>query len=329
MDTKEVKIVGEKQDVLEAIIPEIKKFDNKRGCEGVAFFVGKEFVVKYFERINLKYSLFNSYCEEISSYAQMGFSYPKIYSWAVTPICAKDNVFRYYILQEQIKGDILYPYSLSDIKPRCETFCSKQEFERAVEDVANHGALYMRILEEMASLYLDQNGRLKQVFSEEVSKFIWSYFEMNKKATYSDPDLHPGNVLFDGTKLTMIDGSMCEKNGLKWLNHLNEFNPQRHYVFSFYDILDLFSCNRHIYTYIQNYKKATGDNRKSKAEKLVEENEKVLGSVLELWVKEARNFSNGLKLSSFDIDYLYGAVHGMISSKSDKRILKALENDGF
>ena len=175
METKSLKIVGERGEVLNAFIPKLKSFQSKRGAEGIAYFVGNEYIIKYFERVGLKYDLFNNYCQEIKSFGDDGYAYPKVYSWATSPIVVEDNVFRFYILEEQIAGNELYPHAIENIQKKCSVFCSKREFERAIQEENKNTALYEKILEVYFKAYIEQNKQLAEISKDEIVIDIFEY----------------------------------------------------------------------------------------------------------------------------------------------------------
>ncbi len=324
MEENDIIIQGSGAKILENLIPTIKTYPSKSGNEGTAYFVGKEFVVKYFERIGLEYSLFSAYSEELKSYNDNGLAYPKIYSWARIPICAKDGVFRYYILQEQVQGETLYSYSFKDIQPKCETFCSREEFNNALSDIEAHKHLYLRILEEMIISYIDKNQRLQGVSNTETFKFIESYFKRNKTAKFNNPDLHPENVIFDGEHLTHIDGSLCKRNTDMWIDYEGNFNEKRMLEASFYDIIDLFACNAYIRTYLNQYKQKV-TTTKTYIEKMIEENERIMGSTMFYWVSACKELSSGVKFNEYDIAHLVGGLEKFVDHSSLQTLEKIIE----
>lgn len=324
MEIKELKIVGDKGEVLKAAVPKLKSFHSRSGAEGIAFFVGKEYIIKYFERVGLKYDLFNNYCAEIKSFGDAGFNYPKVYSWATSPICVEDNVFRFYILEEQISGKELYPHSLFNVEKQCTTFCSKKEFDAAIENAHKHKSLYEKIMEEYIRQYIAQNKQLAEISREEVLRFVQSYFAINRDAKYVIPDMHPGNVIFDGTKLTMIDGTMCEQKN-KWLGFNGDFKEKKYKLDSFFDIMALLSSNKHVSFYLENYMRHVGIDPTKELLKLGETNKKYATEVVKKFVKETQKHVAPFPMTELDLYYLFGQVDTALTAKGQKDVWRELE----
>ena len=324
MELKHLKITGENGEILEAVAPKLKSFQSRSGAEGIAFFVGKEFIVKYFERVGLKYELFDNYCKEIKSFGDAGYSYPKVYSWATSPICVEDNVYRYYILEEQISGKELYPHSLFNVEKQCSVFCSKREFDAAIDDAHKHKALYEKIMEAYIKEYIEQNKQLVDISREEVLRFVESYFSINRNAKYVTPDMHPGNVIFDGSKLTMIDGTMCEQKN-KWLGYNGDFKEKKYKLDSFFDIMALLSSNKHVSFYLENYMRHVGIDPSRELLKLGETNKKYATEVVKKFVKETKKYVEPFPMTELDLYYLYGQVDTALTQKGQKDIWKELE----
>lgn len=324
IEIKDLKIVGERGEVLSGFIPKLKSFQSKRGAEGVAYFAGKEYIVKYFERIGLKYSLFDNYCKEIKSFGDEGLAYPKVYSWATSPICADHKVFRFYILEEQIPGKELYPHSLYKIEDDCRVFCSKRDFDRAIEDADKHKELYAKILDTFFRIYIEQNKELADISNDEVLNFVKSYFVLNRRAQFTVPDMHPGNVIFDGSKLTMIDGTMCEQRK-EWIGYDGQFKEHKYKLDSFFDIMALLSSNKYIDYYLENFQRHTGDLPSRELVKVGEENKKYMTQVAKKFVKAAKEVVGEFPLNETEVCYLYGQVNSALTKRGQREILKELE----
>ena len=324
VEIKDIKIAGKKGELLEAYIPKLKSFQSRRGAEGVAFFVGNEYIVKYFERVGLKYSLFDNYCKEIQSFGDSGLAYPKVYSWATSPICVEDEVFRFYILEEQVAGKELYPHALYGVFGGCKTFCSKREFEQAIEMAEQHKQLYSKILEIYIKEYIEQNKALSNISNDEIFRFVQSYFTINRTAQFTTPDLHPGNVIFDGSKLTMIDGTMCEQKN-KWTSYDGQFREKKYKLDSFFDLMALLSSNKHIGYYLENYQRETGEQPSRCLLMLGEENKKHTTEVVKKFVKAIKEFIGEFPMTELDKYYLFGQVDDALTAKGQKDVWAQLE----
>lgn len=316
MDFKEININSNYDEVLKGLIPQIKSFKFKRGSEGMAFFVGKEFVVKYYQRIDFNNELFKKHCEELKSYTNLDFSYPKLYSWAIVPVAEEDRIFNYYILQEQIKGSELYPHGFSGFENHCMSFCSKKEFNKAIEKVEYNKALYQKILEAISLIFRDINMQLVEMPEEEKIKFIKTFYYLKRNSEYSLTDLHAENVLFDGTNMTLIDNVICDRNKRQWMSYDGTFIEKRCQLSTVYDLLYLFSENRSLMHLISGYIEETKENPDKNILKLEKENKKYLSKFMVDWVKFCKEIVLSEKLINLDIDYLLGALNGLVEEKA-------------
>jgi len=325
METKDLKVLYGDDSLIRPMVANRRSFPSKRGAEGVAYFVGQEFVMKYFERINMPYHTFDNYAFELKKFADGGLSVPKIYSWAMSPINVEDGVYRYYILQERVAGEDLLPYSLNDVESRCMKFCSRKEFDGAIENIAENKALYNKMLNEFVSLMLERNKELASLSKEEIARFINTYFEINRKSVFSSPDLHPGNVLFDGNHMVLIDETMTFSSPNKWLDYEGKFKERHFKVETFYDLLYLFTCNRHIQSYLGCYEQETGEKVDRKILTDAKENKKVFGQFMKLWVSEGMKMFIPSEMTSLDIEMLYRQVDDLVDEKSARDILQQLQ----
>lgn len=325
METKNLQTIGGNGKLLEKIVPNLKSYTSRSGAEGVAFFVGKEFVVKYFERVGLEFQTFDDYCNEIQMFGNEGIACPKVYSWAISPICEEDKVYRFYILQEQIAGEELLPNSISDIESRCLSFCSRREFLDAIDNIAQNKNLYARLVEEYSRVVLERNEQLLTLSKDEIERFFHTYLTINKNSVFSSPDLHPGNILFDGNHMTMIDEVMAYRGRNKWLDYNGNFKEHQFKVQSFYDLLYLFTTNRYMQVYAGRYKQETGQNIDASILKMIEENKKVFGQFMQGWVSTGMDMFIPKQLTQFDIDYLFGQVQDLMDESSAKKVLTQLE----
>ena len=69
-------------------IPNLKQCRSVSGGEGVVYFLNDSFVVKEYKTLedwNAFENVFNSYCKEMQTFAESGYSLPKIYAWAQIP----------------------------------------------------------------------------------------------------------------------------------------------------------------------------------------------------------------------------------------------------
>ncbi len=308
MDKSQIQAYGKSASQLTELIPNLTRFKKKQGSEGVAYFVGKEFVVKYFERINLEFALFDDYCREIQFFNKQNYAVPMMYSWARVPIVAEDGIYKYYMLQQQIPGEDLYPQRIADISPSCVAFCTREEFDEALKNMQENKALYAKIVEQYTKTILEINEKLVDMPKDKIAHFIDTYIQINKNSKTYYPDLHAGNVLFDGENLTLIDGLMVYR-GEKWLTHEGKFNETRFKVDTFYDLLALFVCNNSVRYYFENFQKDTGTSPSFEYKKLANQNQKLISQIIKTWAKEGKRLLLPDDFSRLDIDFLCGVIN--------------------
>lgn len=310
----------EYDEKLSGLIPNLKAYPSKRGSEGTAYFIDKEFVVKYFERMNVEYGLFDNYCSEIQHYADGGYSCPKIYSWAKVPICEEDNVYKYYILQERIPGEDLFPYSIGDIEEKSKVFCSKDEFLSALDNINENKKLYKKIMKEYSDTVLRRSEQLESLSRDEIRRFISTYIEINKNAAFSLPDLHVGNILFDGKSLTLIDQIMVTRR-YKWLDSEGNFKDYRFKYDTLNDLIYLFSHVRNMRISMEHYEQATGEKIDKNILKNEQINKKLLGEFMQKWTKECKELLVYDKLDEFEINSIFWCLKTIVDEKSEQKII--------
>ncbi len=204
----------EYDNLLLSLIPQVSKMKYKSGSEGVAYFVDENFVIKEisfcFENDESdKYiNSFNLFCQEIKGFFDKGFAVPQIYSWVGLKDC--DNSVNFYILQERVKGEHLFEIYLEDIFYHCSNFCGIDEFNEALKN--RSGSLYQKIVETHLKHFIETDEKLLSMSDVELERYILSHYGMIKTRQYSWVDVHSGNVLFDGNKLTIIDNSFALNN---------------------------------------------------------------------------------------------------------------------
>ena len=216
MSTNEQKIYDA---LLLSAVLELDKYPSKSGQEGTAYFIDDNFVVKELITFNnpslfSNYQNFENYCKELSEFYEKGYCIPKIYSWTMLPKEFFEDgktplsFDRYYILEERIHGKELYIDRESNIYDMCTDFCSKEEFDKAVW--TKEGLLFKKIAETYLGHFIKTNEQVASLSDANLDNFILTDYDMSKNQHYGMVDVHPGNVLFDGTKLTIIDNGFVE-----------------------------------------------------------------------------------------------------------------------
>ena len=187
---------------LQEIIPSLNKFNFLSGTEGKVYFIDDDFVVKtYFEPIE-SLEIFEAYFKEIQSFAEKGYSVPKIFSWTFVPSVSGER-FYIYVLQERVKGKNLFDFNLSEIHEKYKNFNTKDDFDLMVKNRNDESfGLYIR---EFILNCLSTNQGLLYLSDLELEKFISTDFNIGVESRFSMPDVQAGNVLFDGERLRIID----------------------------------------------------------------------------------------------------------------------------
>lgn len=308
--------------VLQDLIPDLKNYPVKSGEEGLAYFIGKDFVVKYREMFNLQYRTFDNYCNEIKQFGENGLACPKIYSWARVRFLKNDDlVHKYYVLEEQVPGEELYPYSEDDLYAKMNISCSKAEFLRKIKKIKENKELYIALLDEYSKTILERSEQLELLSTGEIRRFIESYIEINKNSVFSTPDLHVGNVLFDGDKLTLIDQTMVQENRTRWISKNGEFRERAFKYQTLSELIYLFSCVKNYGYAVDNYERQTGekvDNRFNMAET---KNQKILGAFMQKWTKECKNLLVYDNLTDSEIEAIFWSLKLIVDKKSEKNII--------
>lgn len=306
---------------LNDLIPELKAYPVKSGAEGSAYFIGKEFVVKYFERVNFEFKEFDNYCNEIQRFGDGGFACPKIYSWARVPICEADKVYRCYILQEQVPGDVIFPYSIEEIAPRVKTLYSRDEFMNAISCISVNKSLYTDLLKEYSKTVLEKSEKLESLSRDEIRKFIETYIHINKNSVFSSPDLHEGNVLTDGNRITLIDECMVHVNPNRWLDHEGNFKNKQFKYKTLSDLIYLFSSVRNVQSEIDRFERINGEKADANIKENWRKNKKVLGEFMQVWAKECKNLLVYDNLNESEIESIFWFLEYIVNAKSEQNII--------
>ena len=201
-------ILGENMNdkILASFVPNLEKFNWLCGTEGRVYFVDDKFVVKQYFTREKETEMFFKFCEEIKSFADMGYAVPMVYSWMAVPSKNK-KLFNFYVLQERVKGSVLFESNLSKIYSRCQNFCDSVGFSEAIKNKAKNVDLFGMIVEEYVKAYLETNQALLSLSDSELEKFIMTDYNMGVNSLYSSPDVQSANIMFDGKKLTIIDNA--------------------------------------------------------------------------------------------------------------------------
>ena len=205
-------------EYLKQKIKSLDKFSYLCGTEGRAYFVDDSFVVKTYLEPFDDYFLFNEYCKELRSFGEKGYAVPKFYAWQCAP-CKGGNTFMVYILQERIKGKALFDLDEKWIYESCKKFCTKKDFDYALAEQNNNPELLGLIIREHILEFLSINKALNLFSESNLENFISSDYGMRVESRFSSPDVQSANVIFDGSKLTIVDNAFLgyDRNDVEYI----------------------------------------------------------------------------------------------------------------
>ena len=245
------------------LLPNLERYSYLSGSEGRVFFVSDDYVVKeYYFHNYIDDETFESYCEEIKSFAEQGLSVPKIYAWTkfkqeyhITP--------RFYILEERVKGKHLFN-EIADLYPRLKDRMTPEEFHKGIYDSQNNKELYSQILIEYLNHINENLSEIANMTDENIENFVTSLYELYTTGNYSYPDLYEENILFDGKKFILIDQHM--RTSL--VSPENEEDAKTNIIIDFFILFErLYSA-----IYITRCLDINLQQRVDKAKRLIEKN---------------------------------------------------------
>lgn len=204
-------------DVLLQAIPNLKNCKNRCGGEGVAYFLDDNFVIKEYCCISNgdKFdAVFESYCNEIQECGNMGYAVPKIYAWVKIPNSefGKNKMtgkYKYYILEERIKGRDLYYGFLEDFYPICQDLFLEGDYYDIIHSPDLNKSEFNEIIVRLVKDYIAMNEWLESIPENVLAKFIEDSYAMHHSLKYSEIDLFPSNIIIDENKMTLIDNHMA------------------------------------------------------------------------------------------------------------------------
>lgn len=244
--------INEYDTFLYEMVQNLDKYAFHEGSEGRAYFIDNKFVVKEIRyvpprRVSEQFdSVFDSYCREIQSFAEAGYSVPKIYSWLKLPNAQKNRFlpykalpYIYYILEEYVPGRWIYYFyeERDELFKLCESFCSRDEFDGALGNY-NQYALRRQILKAYIKDYVMVNEWLESMSDNEFEKFITSAYKMTMSGRFSSIDVYRKNILLDVEKLTLIDSRSKANIGFDYYGIENYFITPLFEIISYNSYLD-------------------------------------------------------------------------------------------
>ena len=211
--------------ILLALIPHLKKCPSKSGSEGTAYFVNDRYIVKKYNNEKkwvVLDDIFDAYCREIQMFGEKGYSVPKIYAWVKIPIKhhwlfeskSKESYYYthdYYVLQEKAEGREIYLNKIDDIYEQVESMFKPNRFGRVLRSPEKFSEEYEDLLSVYIRDFIRVNSFVENMSESEIDAFVSSIYGMYLDGSFSTPDIHSNNVIFNGSHLTIIDNYMAKR----------------------------------------------------------------------------------------------------------------------
>ena len=305
MDKNSIIMPSEYDNLLLSFISKLDSFNYAQGSEGRVYFVDDKFIVKKFFMDRESLEMLELFCREIKGFADAGYNVPNIYSW--TGIPRQNGRFDCYILEERVQGEKLFDISFDSIYSFCKDLCSTQEFHDALFTM-NNPELYGVIVREYIKKFISINNNLLNVSESEVEAFLTSEYEMGLRCRYSALDVQPENVMFDGSKLTIIDNAFLEEEKFLDFEEVVKINLMR----------DMFL----IFLYNQEIRGLSTRNCSISPEilKLKQENMEACFLAMRRFVRKA----NQIYSPKIDNEYDYMACESVANYVLDKKLAEEI-----
>ncbi len=317
MDKKQQEIYD---NLLLSIMFELDKFPKKSGQEGTAYFIDENFVVK--EMLGedsgvFGYDGFEVYCKELVYFHKKGYAVPEIYSWAMLPkrFFEKSKFNRFYILEERIAGRSLFFNKISDAYQLCEDICSKEEYEDSL--LSKEGNLYKEMVQRYLNDYIERNEQIESMSNDNLENFILSDYKMTKKHKNGMVDLHSGNVIFDGKKMTIIDNGFMQNSLSSVKDSIIKQGVMRDMLRLMCGNANGLSCGEHL------------SNRIDGVSELYEKHRKLAFVNAEKFIKKTNELLSPVFHGSYNYDYINSCDFiGLIAKNEDEKKLVDLLQRG-
>lgn len=315
MDKKQQEIYD---NLLLSAVFDLGTFPKKSGQEGTAYFVGDDFVIKEImgdQESFYNYQNFEKYCKELCDYHAQGLDVPAIYSWTMLPktMFEKSRFDRYYILQERIKGRDMFAHGIGYSFDDCKGFCSKKEFDAAM--LSREGELYKKIVLTYLGNCLMMNEQLEALPESVIENFIMSDYQMMKTSEYGAIDMHSGNVLFDGKKLTVIDNGFME-------NFFARFQDEKLRQIVMKDMLRILSGNLHSLAFACMVKKKVPESMEYYQKQKVSSKR-----VVKRFVSATNRLLSPVFQNDFEYKNACDFIRNVVDGEDEKEIVAMLQKD--
>jgi len=294
-------------------IPNLKFARSYSGGEGRAYFLDDNLIVKEYLKADDWDGFdktFDAYCLQMKTFADKGFSVPKIYAWARIPnmnhyLKGEKNKHRYFILEEYVKGRELYFGYLADAYEVAKDLCSRNEFNESIKN--GEDSLFTEIIKRYFEDYITMNECIESMSESELAKFLTDSYNMYFGGRVLYPDLFPHNILVDGDSVKMIDP------------HINTDSRERdfRYIESDYvtDVVNLFLYN----TFVNKPRKSLSGYKHfnfSQFQNLIDKNKRVSKEALVRVLTLMNSYCNNPKLLT---DRNGGLLFSSLGMTFDKR----------
>lgn len=294
------------------------------GGEGIAYFLDDDFVVKEYKESSdwgRFDAVFETYCKEMQNFAMQGYNVPKIYAWLKIPnfdyyTKGAKNFYKYYILEERVKGRNLYYGFLEDFYPACKDMFSHEEFKYITSYPEENVSAYQEIVKKYLKDYIMMNERLESMPEDVLAKFLTDLYSMNLNAKQSTPDIFPSNMLVSDDKISIIDSRIWfEENG----KHFSRKNLDNTFL---YDMTNLFFYNEEVKNIQKEVKFKLKDLSSCNYAYYQRKNKKVSSAAIERVFKLMNKYCDGFVCTDPKTYMLtIGALNSIVGKDSAEKII--------
>ena len=262
-------------EILFKAIENMCNYHTVRGGEGTVYFVDENFILKEYTAIANELifdGVFDNYCKECQEFAEKGYNVPKIYAWAKIPnemYSMFEPEYRYFVLEERVKGKELYPGSSSKYE-LYEDVCSYSDFFKAYYDKKDLNLLN-KLMQTYCQSYLSINEKLYSLDEKQLESFIMTIYKMHVESIYSTPDVYYRNIIFDGdANINLIDNAF---------NHMmKKYKTDNFAERAIFDIVKILNINQ----WLKEETECISDNDISM---ILDKNRKICNALLQKIIK--------------------------------------------
>lgn len=298
--------------IIQDFLPYERQSMYLSGSEGMAFFVGDDYVIKKYPQLSwVDVEGLYYYYDEILKFHNAGINLPKFYQYFVDP----DHSF--YILQERIKGESLRVDFLEFDYPMFAKLCSRKEYDEILEDPSKNILLFSEIVMIYAHKFVEISKMLEGVSDKELEKFVLSVFYMYENAHYSRPDCHSTNVFLTDKGMYHIDNYMINSHEFKKFNSRTADERKSE---AFMELFKMLEENDVLNQLFYDYKVCmTNDKLYKDLKKITEQNVKVCREVTNKLAKVIkRAMDNPEIIGKKELNFLYTLLCRIFPNDSEE-----------